>query len=171
MICTIGEREEPTRQPRGLLDSPESVMKGRNNGIKMGHHERPKSRTSSTLYYTYFVYSNFNFSSLNVLGLGRVPHPCYACALFFHTTFWDIYVLQGVRSGRHVSDCHSVWQELRQLSRKMGDCFCYIYGTVIVIWLAALTLPRSLYGGLIGVFNHGIHLKGITLLCNALLCI
>jgi hypothetical protein len=64
-----------------------------------------------------------------------------------------------------------VWQELRQLSRKMGDCFCYIYGTVIVIWLAALTLPRSLYGGLIGVFNHGIHLKGITLLCNALLCI
>ena len=67
-----------------------------------------------------------------------------------------------------MSDCHSLWQELRQLSRKMGNCFCYIYGTVIVIWFAALTL--SLYGGLIGIFNHGIHLRGITLLVNALSC-
>jgi len=81
-----------------------------------------------------------------------------------------IYVLQGVQSGRHVSDCHSLWQELRQLSRKMGDSFCYIYGTVIVIWFAALTLSLSVCGGLIGIFNHGINLKGITLLCNAHLC-
>lgn len=67
-----------------------------------------------------------------------------------------------------MSDCHSLWQELRQLSRKMGDCFCYIYGTVIVIWFAALTL--SLYGGLISISSHGINLKGITLLGNAFLC-
>jgi hypothetical protein len=67
-----------------------------------------------------------------------------------------------------VSDCHSLWQELRHLSRKMGDSFCYIYGTVIVIWLAALTL--SLYGGLIGFLNHGIRFKEIMLLGNALLC-
>ncbi|GFG35048.1 hypothetical protein Cfor_07649, partial [Coptotermes formosanus] len=50
----------------------------------------------------------------------------------------------------------------------MGDCFCYIYGTVIVIWFAALTL--SLYGGLVAIFNHGIHLRGIALLCNTVLC-
>lgn len=67
-----------------------------------------------------------------------------------------------------MSDYHSLWQELSQLSRKMGDCFCYIYGTVIVIWFAALTL--CLYGGLIAIFNHGIHLRGITLLCNTVLC-
>ena len=67
-----------------------------------------------------------------------------------------------------MSDCHSLWQELRQLSRKMGDCFYYIYGTVIVVWFAALTV--SLYGELIGILNHGIHLKGITVLGNALLC-
>ena len=66
-----------------------------------------------------------------------------------------------------MSDCHSLWQELRQLSRKMGDCFYYIYGTVIVVWFAALTV--SLYGELIGILNHGIHLKGITVLGNALL--
>ena len=80
-----------------------------------------------------------------------------------------IYVLQGAQNGRHVSDCHSLWQELRQLSRKMGDCFCYVYGTVIVIWFVALTL--SLYGGLIGIFNHGIHLKWIALLGSSLMCI
>jgi hypothetical protein len=67
-----------------------------------------------------------------------------------------------------VSDYHSLWQALSQLSRKMGDCFCYIYGTVIVIWFAALTL--SLYGGLVAIFNHGIHLRGIALLCNTVLC-
>jgi len=50
----------------------------------------------------------------------------------------------------------------------MGDSFSYIYGAVIVIWLAALTL--SLYGGLIGFFNHGIRFKEIALLGNALLC-
>jgi len=54
------------------------------------------------------------------------------------------------------------------MSRKMWDCFCYIYGTAIVIWFVALTL--ALYGGLIGIFNHGIHLKRITLFGNALLC-
>lgn len=67
-----------------------------------------------------------------------------------------------------MSDCHSLWQELRQLSRKMGDSFCYIYGTAIVIWFIVLTL--GLYGGLIGIFNHGIQPKGITLLVNTLAC-
>ena len=100
------------------------------------------------------------------------PPLLLLCSFFVQIYERFIYVLQGVQSGRHVSDCHSLWQELRQLSRKMGNCFCYIYGTVIVIWFAALTLSLSLslYGGLIGIFNHGIHLKGITLLGNALLC-
>jgi hypothetical protein len=79
-----------------------------------------------------------------------------------------LYVLQGVQSGRHLSDYHALWQELRQLSRKMGECFCYIYGSIIVIWFAAFIL--SLYGGLIGIFNRGIHLRGATLLFNALMC-
>ena len=67
-----------------------------------------------------------------------------------------------------MNDYHALWQELSQLSRKMGECFCYIYGSIIVIWFAALTL--SFYGGLIGTFNRGIHLRGVTLLFNALTC-
>lgn len=50
----------------------------------------------------------------------------------------------------------------------MGDCVCYIYGVIIVIWFAALTL--SLYGGLTGILDHGVDLRGFALLANALLC-
>ncbi|KDR11871.1 gustatory and odorant receptor 24-like [Zootermopsis nevadensis] len=75
---------------------------------------------------------------------------------------------QGLGNGRKVSDYHSLWQDLSRLSRKMGDCVCYIYGVIIVIWFAALTL--SLYGGLTGILDHGVDLRGFALLANALLC-
>jgi hypothetical protein len=77
-------------------------------------------------------------------------------------------LLQGVGNGRKVSVYHSLWQDLSQLSRKIGDCFCYIYGVIIVIWFAALTL--SLYGGLTDILDHGVDLRGLVLLANALLC-
>jgi hypothetical protein len=79
-----------------------------------------------------------------------------------------LMLLQGIGCGRKVSDYHSLWRDLSQLSRKIGECFCYIYGVIIVIWFATLTL--SLYGGLTGIMDHAVDLRELALLANAVLC-
>jgi hypothetical protein len=77
-------------------------------------------------------------------------------------------VLQGVEDKRQVSYYHSVWQDLSQLIHKMGDSFCYMYGTIVVIWFATLTL--SLYGSLTGILDHGFNMREVALLANGALC-
>lgn len=113
-----------------------------------------------------------NFTFLNVLSLGLAPHPptLVIFVLFFRTNIWKIYLCS--------TGC-SKWKTCEWLSLAVagitsaesqdGELF------LLHLWncdcdLVCSPYSLSLYGGLIGIFNHGIHLKGITLLGNALLC-